>query len=147
MKIDCIFKAERSHDECDQLIERMWQSYILQNIDMSFFNASADFNHNGYSLCCLINNTEHINAKGLANELYIHGINTDTHRYKNSIVAAYPFVREYYNSPRYSCIIKKDFPNAAALLNRLLVLPCHEAITESNIIMATEKMSLIVSGE
>lgn len=125
----------------------LWKTSILQEMDISFFNENTDFSHNGYSFGCLINEKSHINASGVASELHKRGINTDTHRYKNGIVATYPFVRQFYTMPRYVGRVERDFPNAAHLLSRLLVLPSHDAIKDTDIKMATAVMSIIISGE
>jgi len=125
---------------------REWKALLTSDSEISFFNESYNINHNGYSLCCLLKNTVGMTGKDLACSLHKLGINTDTYRYKNTIVSNYPLYENYYKLPKYTRNNKIDFPHASHLSDRLLVLPCHDNITTVAIRQASENILKIIRG-
>ncbi|AYA39668.1 aminotransferase class I/II-fold pyridoxal phosphate-dependent enzyme [Xenorhabdus nematophila] len=115
----------------------VWDSLLLNKCDTIKAMPMPDvIRHNGYSLCCLLDKNQLFSGKYLASKLYLSGINTDTFRYKNTIVSNYPLYNDFYKPPFYYGINEKDFPNAVALVQRMIVFPCHERITEGAIYQA-----------
>jgi len=121
-----------------------WRNLLNSTLEITFLNEHYDINHNGYSLCCLLKDITHANGKDIAKSLHKLGINTDSYRYKNTIVSNYPLYEKFYKSPHYTRDNKIDFPHASQLADRLLVLPCHEQITSDSIQQASVKLLEII---
>jgi len=93
----------------------------------------------------LLDEACNITGRELAVRLYEKDINTDTFRYTNTIVCNYPLFRQFYNVPKYTGNNVHDFPNATNLVNKMLILPCHERISNDAIQYAS-KIILEITG-
>lgn len=122
-----------------------WKTLLQSSEAISFLSSDIMSRHNCYSLVCLLNDKTKFSGKELANELYNVGINTDTYRYKNTIVSNYPYCKDYYVAPRYSGDNNIDFPNASEMVKRMLVLPCHERVSVEAIHKASKKIIDIIN--
>ncbi|MDE9480792.1 DegT/DnrJ/EryC1/StrS family aminotransferase [Xenorhabdus bovienii] len=117
-----------------------WKDHLSLASELTFMNAHYDIMHNGYSLCCLLSPKTNTTGPELAKQLNAVGINTDSYRYKNTIVCNYPFMNKFYVAPRYSGKNEIDFPNATELVKRMLILPCHEEVTYDAIAIASQRI-------
>ncbi|WP_426576361.1 aminotransferase class I/II-fold pyridoxal phosphate-dependent enzyme [Xenorhabdus stockiae] len=117
-----------------------WRENLSSGSELTFMNSHYDISHNGYGLCTFLHSNTNLTGIELARQLNAVGINTDTYRYKNTIVCNYPFLKEFYLTPRYSGRNEIDFPNATNLVKRMLVLPCHDQVTDSAIDIASEQI-------
>lgn len=106
-----------------------WQAQLQASQSIEFLSTDIMSRHNCYSLVCLLNEKAKYTGKELANKLHSAGVNTDTYRYKNTIVSNYPYCKEYYGAPKYTGDNSIDFPNASEMVKRMLVLPCHERVS------------------
>lgn len=117
-----------------------WKSLLQSSAGISFLNSDVMTRHNCYSLVCLLKDSANQSGIELANKLYTVGINTDTYRYKNTIVSNYPYYKDFYMSPRYTGDNSLDFPNATEMVRRMLVLPCHERVSVEAIYRASQNI-------
>ncbi|MEQ5053220.1 aminotransferase class I/II-fold pyridoxal phosphate-dependent enzyme [Klebsiella michiganensis] len=126
---------------------RMAQWMQLTNSNhIHFMQDKNIIRHNGYSLCCLLDDFCNITGRELATRLYKKGINTDTFRYKNTIVCNYPLYADFYSPPIYRGDNSQDFPNATKLVRKMLVLPCHERVSNEAIKQAALSIQQIIEG-
>lgn len=117
-----------------------WKTSLQQSSAIGFLNSDIMSRHNCYSLVCLLDENAKYSAKELASKLYSIGVNTDTYRYKNTIVSNYPYCKEFYLSPKYTGDNNLDFPNASHMVKRMLVLPCHERVSVEAIHRASQSI-------
>jgi len=115
-----------------------WKALLQPSRNIDFLGSDIMSRHNCYSLVCLLNEDTKFSGKELANKLYSVGVNTDTYRYKNTIVSNYPYCQRFYSQPKYSGDNSIDFPNAASMVQRMLVLPCHERVSVEAIHKASQ---------
>lgn len=115
-----------------------WKALLQTSKNIDFLSSDIMSRHNCYSLVCLLNEDAKYSGKELANKLYSVGVNTDTYRYKNTIVSNYPYCQNFYSQPKYSGNNIIDFPNAASMVQRMLVLPCHERVSVEAIHKASQ---------
>lgn len=116
------------------------------NSQLHFMQDQGITRHNGYSLCCLLDELNNITGRELAAKLYENGVNTDTYRYKNTIVCNYPLYKHFYSQPNYTGDNSQDFPNATNLVSKMLVLPCHERVTDGAITQASLSIQRLLKG-
>jgi len=117
-----------------------WKTLLQSSGNIDFLSSDIMSRHNCYSLVCLLNEGSKYSGKELANKLYSVGVNTDTYRYKNTIVSNYPYCKDFYSSPKYSGDNSIDFPNASKMVQRMLVLPCHERVSVEAIHKASKNI-------
>ncbi|NHB92327.1 DegT/DnrJ/EryC1/StrS family aminotransferase [Photorhabdus cinerea] len=122
----------------------LWKEQLSECNHLEFFNDKYNFGHNGYSLCCTLNQTNSLNASTLAHLLFNEGINTDTHRYKESLIINYPFLKKFYQNTIYTGELKLDFPNATTLMDKMIILPCHDEIYTKDIEYASSVLKNIL---
>lgn len=102
------------------------------------------FAHNGYSYAIRIREAEPGMAREVSAKLFELGVNTDIHRYKQSYLVNFPMLRSFYADPRYTGDCRRDFPNATALIDSLLVLPLHDQIDADDIEVAAKRLRSIL---
>lgn len=117
-----------------------WKTLLNTSQGIEFLATDVMSRHNCYSLVCLLTENYRHTAQQLANKLFDVGINTDTYRYKNTIVSNYPYYQDHYSAPRYTGNNGLDFPNASELVKRMLVLPCHERVSVEGIHQASKEI-------
>ena len=117
-----------------------WKNLLQSSVGISFLNSDVMSRHNCYSLVCLLNDSTKHTGDALAKKLYTVGVNTDTYRYKNTIVSNYPYYKDFYMSPKYTGDNNLDFPNATEMVKRMLVLPCHERVSMEAIHKASKNI-------
>jgi len=117
-----------------------WKALLKAARGIDFPGTDVMSRHNCYSLVCLLADICRFSGKELAEKLYAVGINTDTFRHKHTIVCNYPYYKEWYASPNYCRSNEIDFPNASALVRKMLVLPCHEMVSVDAIQTASQRI-------
>lgn len=98
------------------------------------------FEHNGYSYAIRLRDATPGQARDISRQLFERGVNTDIHRYKQSYLVNFPMLHRYYSAPRYSGDCRRDFPNASAIIDALLVLPLHDQIGSDDIEIAAARL-------
>ena len=124
-----------------------WKTLLQTSKNIDFLSSDIMSRHNCYSLVCLLNEEAKFSGKELASKLYDIGVNTDTYRYQNTIVSNYPYCRDYYTSPNYSGVNDIDFPNASSMVQRMLVLPCHERVSIEAIHKASQSIINLINDK
>lgn len=108
------------------------------------FGGAGD-RHNGYSLALTLADAPPGEARKVAQRLFDAGVNTDIYRYQQSYIVNYPMLRRFYNDPRYTGDCIRDFPNATRIIDSLIVLPCHDQISFTDIDVAACRLHAILA--
>ncbi len=104
------------------------------------FNSEETFEHNGYALGVRIIDAGENFAKPLLVKLFEAGVGTDIHRYKQSLIVNFPFLKDFYAQPKYTLNQRIDFPNASKIMDGLITLPCHDQVSFDGIEVAAKKV-------
>lgn len=104
------------------------------------FNCADMTGYNGYALGVRIVDAGENCAKHVLAKLYEAGVSTDIHRYKQSLLVNYPFLKNYYVQPKYTLNPRIDFPNASKIMDGLITLPCHDIVSFEDIEWASQKV-------
>ena len=123
-----------------------WKESLSACNDIAPFFSYKNLQHNGYSLCFTIRDISKFNAKQLSEELSLKDINTDIFRYRKSLMVEYPKYYKFYKEKSPSGNIVRDFPNAYNLMERMLVVPCHDEVCVNQISKAATIIKKIFKG-
>lgn len=107
---------------------------------LQLFNPDGLKGHNGYALCVKMASATEDAAKPILIKLFEAGVSTDIHRYKQSLLVNYAFLKPYYIAPQYTANPRVDFPNASKIMDSLISLPCHDGVDLDDIEWASKKV-------
>ena len=107
---------------------KQWSHGLCNNPHLSDINLhDSKVSLNGYAFVKLC--SYDLGSNELSFRLADSGLQTDFVRYQYKLLPQYPVFASYYSDKRAYA----DFPNAVSLINRLLVLPNHDGITNAHI--------------
>lgn len=110
------------------------------------FNRDALSGYNGYALALRIVGAGEDCAKQVLENLFEVGVSTDIHRYKQSLLINYPFLKNYYAQQTNKVNPRVDFPNASKIMDGLITLPCHDIVSFDDIKWASAKVIDCLEG-
>jgi len=84
-----------------------------------------------------------LTSRSLGEALAKEGVKTDIFKYNVQLMSDYPVFQEYHQK-RTSLSSQEVFLNATSLLNKMIVLPTHEGMNETNIFKAAKKIGSLI---